>query len=188
MAERADNRAIDSMGGLRAKFVSSSESVIRFLDDCFSQVQRVDSWLSNEAQIYWKTEARRRDQKLSTALADLQRAQLSRPDVDPRTFFDQQRAVRKAKLAREEATVKLQRIKYWQQELSRCLLKLRGRLQPMRTWAETDALKCVAYIRAMEEHLSGYLSETPASPEPSMGMQSESEDCTEADGPSGGTP
>lgn len=166
MAERAENRAVDSMGLLRAKFVSASEVSIRFLEECYGQVQRVESWLHNDCLIYWKTEARRREQRLASALADLQRAQIARPDAHPQTFIDQQRALRKAKAAREEATVKLQRIKYWQKELGRQLLNLRGSLQPLRNWAELDVPTCVSYIRAMEAHLEGYLTELPKPPSP----------------------
>ena len=85
---------------------------------------------------------------------------------DENERFQKTTPSRKAKAAREEATVKLQRIKYWQKELGRQLLNLRGSLQPLRNWAELDVPTCVSYIRAMEAHLEGYLTELPKPPSP----------------------
>ncbi len=171
------------MGLLRARFVSTGETVGRVLDECLGQVRRAESWLANDCVMHWKIEARKREQKLSTALADLQRAQIARPDVDPRSFFDQNRAIRKAKDRREEAALKLRRIKYWQIELQRQLVKLRGRLQPMQTWTELDVANCVAWLRALEQHLDGYLTEKPPAPDASLADSSDpsSDDPANAD-------
>ena len=166
MGEKADVRSIDAIGFFRGQVITSSEALRRLLDDCNSQVQRVHQWLSGECSQHWKQEARKRDQKLNSALSDLQRARIAQPDADPRSFADHNRAIRKAKTRVEEAAEKTRMIRQWTTKLDREAMILRGQLQRIGNMATHDLPKAARWLASLEEHLQGYTQSAPPMPMP----------------------
>ena len=166
MGEKADVRSIDAIGFFRGQVIAASEAMRRMLDDCNSQVRRVHQWLSGECAQYWKREARKRDQKLNSALSDLQRARIAQPDADPRSFVDHNRAIRKAKARVEEAAEKTRMIRKWTIKLERESMILRGQLQRIGHMAEYDMPKAARWLAALEAHLQGYTQAAPPMPMP----------------------
>jgi hypothetical protein len=106
MAQQANIREVNAVSELRGRVVETSETLARLVDDCNSTMQRVVDWVSRDRASYWKYELRRRDQKIQSARSDLERAKIARPDADPRSFTDQTRALKKAKLRLDEAQAK----------------------------------------------------------------------------------
>jgi uncharacterized protein YukE len=166
MAEKADVRSIDALAFFRGQVIGTSESIRRLLDDCNSQVRRVQQWLEGECAQYWKREARKRDQKLNTALSDLQRARIAQPDADIRSFVDHNRAIRKAKAKLEEAAEKSRLIRQWVIKMDREAMILRGQLQRIGHMAEYDLPAGARWLAALESHLQGYTQDAPQIPVP----------------------
>ena len=175
MGEKADVRSIDAIGFFRGQVIASSEAVQRLLDECNSQVRRVHQWLKGECSQHWKLEARKRNQKLNSALSDLQRARIAQPDADPRSFSDHNRAIRKAKARVEEAAEKTRMIRKWVIKLDREAMILRGQLQRIGNMADYDLPKAARWLATLESHLQGYTQSAPPIPDPRKGPAEASE-------------
>ncbi len=166
MAKKADVTSIDTIGHLRGQVVQASSAIRRIVDECIGQVRRAQQWLANDCTRHWQLESRKRDQKLNSALSDLQRARIAQPDADPRSFVDHNRAVRKAKLRREEAAQKLRDVKTWTRTLEREEMIFRAQLQRVAQLAEYDLPRAARWLASLESHLQGYLDEPPPLPTP----------------------
>jgi hypothetical protein len=166
MKEKANVSSIDSVGHLRGQVIESASSIRRIVDECLGQVRRTQQWLTSDCVTHWKIESRKRDQKLNSALSDLQRARIAQPDADPRSFVDHNRAVRKAKLRREEADEKLRRIKTWTRKLEREAVIFRAQLQRIAQIGEYDLPRAARWLATLERHLQGYVEELPPLPTP----------------------
>ncbi len=166
MAKKANVTSIDTIGHLRGQVIETSASIRRIVDECVGQVRRAQQWLVNDCARHWQVEARKRDQKLNSALSDLQRARIAQPDADPRSFVDHNRAIRKAKRRREEASAKLQSIKKWTRKLEREEMIFRAQLQRIAQLAEYDLPRAARWLATLESHLQGYVEEPPPLPTP----------------------
>jgi hypothetical protein len=165
MAEQANIREVNAVSELRGRVVETSETLARLVDDCNSTMQRVVDWVSRDRASYWKYELRRRDQKIQSARSDLERAKIARPDADPRSFTDQTRALKKAKLRLDEAQAKTKACRRWAIELERQSLLLRAGLRPVAAMADAELPAAIRWLTQLEQHLQGYLSEAPSMPD-----------------------
>jgi len=165
MAEQANIREVRAVSELRGRVVETSETLARLVDDCNATMRRFVDWVARDRATYWKTELRRRDQKIQSARSDLERAKIARPDADPRSFTDQRRALKKAKTRLEEAQAKTKACKRWAIELERQALLLRAGLRPVAAMAEAELPAATRWLAQLEQHLQGYLSEAPTMPD-----------------------
>lgn len=165
MGEQANVKSIEAIGELRGRFVSTGESIRRILDECLGEVRRTMTWVEGPQLEHWKREARKREQKAASARSDLERAKISKPDADPRSFVDQTRALKRAKDALDEAHMKVRAIKRWARELQRHYMLFQGGIRPLATAAEVDMPKAGNWLRSLEQHLTGYLQVMPPMPE-----------------------
>jgi len=162
MSDSAHVESIDAIAHLRGRVIETSEAVNREIDGALSQVKRVLAWVQGPQLDYWKQQVRKREQKIATAMSDLERAKIARPDADPRTFVDQQRAVRRARQAVEEAKEKIRKVKYWSRELERHAMKFRGELQATATFGSATLPQTARWMAELIRHLEGYVSDAPA--------------------------
>ncbi|MCH2135660.1 MAG: hypothetical protein MK101_03645 [Phycisphaerales bacterium] len=165
MARQADIREVKAVGELRGRVVESAETLARLVDDCNSTMRRFVDWVTRDRASHWKSELRKRDQKLQTARSDLERAKIARPDADPRSFTDQIRALRRTKAALEEAQAKSRACKRWGVELERQALLLRAGLRPVSAMADAELPAAVRWLGQLEQHLQGYVAEAPVMPD-----------------------
>ena len=162
---QANIAEVEAVGELRGHTVEAAETLGRLVDDCNSTMQRFVDWVARDRVAYWKMEHRKRDQKMQTARSDLERAKISKPDADPRSFTEQMQLVKRAKRALEEAVQKQAACKRWATELERQALLLRAGLRPVATMVESDLPKAIRFLQGLEKHLAGYLAEAPAMPD-----------------------
>ncbi|MDP7069892.1 MAG: hypothetical protein QF561_00915 [Phycisphaerales bacterium] len=165
MRDQANVRSIDAIAELRGRIVEASESMARTIDECVNRTTRLLAWVQGPQLQHWRGQKRKRDQRLASARSDLERAKISRPDADPRSFVDQQRAIRKAKAAADEATEKLKLIARWSRELDRQVTLFRGGLRPLSTAVEADLPRAAGWLAELVRHLEGYLEVAPPMPE-----------------------
>jgi len=157
MRDQANVQSIDAIAELRGQIIETSEALSRTLDECVSRTTRLLAWVQGPQLQHWRTQQRKRNQRLASARSDLERAKISRPDADPRSFVDQQRAIRRAKAAADEATEKLKVIAHWSRELDRQVTLFRGGLRPLATAAEADLPKASRWLTELIRHLEGYV-------------------------------
>ncbi len=169
MAEHAHVGSIEVIGELRGRLVQTSELLTRTGEECLSQATRILSWVQGPQMEHWKQQIRKREQKFASARSDLERAKIARPDADPRSFIDQQRALKRAKAAIEEAQAKLKAVKHWSRELDRQLTLLRGAIRPLMSAAEVDLPKAAKWLKNLTRHLEGYLEVAPTLPDVDAG-------------------
>ena len=166
MRERANVGAIEAISELRGKCIQAGEDIRRTLDECLSHCARILMWVQGPQTEYWRRQKRKREQIVATAKSDLQRAMIAKPDADPRSFADQQRAIKRATDAIEEADRKTRAVKYWTRELERQLTLLRGGISPLANAAELDLPRASRWLKELTAHLEGYLEAAPAMPDP----------------------
>ncbi|MDP6601014.1 MAG: hypothetical protein QGH76_01815 [Phycisphaerales bacterium] len=166
MHEQANVGAIEAIAELRGRCVEVAETIARTLDECVNQAARVLGWVQGPQAEHWKRQKRKREQKFASAKSDLERAKIAKPDADPRSFVDQQRAIRRAKSALEEADSKIRAIKLWSRELERHLTLFRGGVRSLSTSADIDLPNAARWLKNLESHLSGYLEVAPPPPDP----------------------
>ncbi len=166
MREQVNVGAIEAISELRGRCVEAGESIARTLDECLSQAARTLTWVQGPQTEHWKRQKRKREQKFASAKSDLERAKIAQPDADPRSFVDQQRGIRRAKAALEEADQKIRAVKRWSRELERQLTLFRGGVRSLSSSAEVDLPKAARWLKNLESHLSGYLQVAPPLPNP----------------------
>ena len=177
MRDSAHVGAISAISELRGRFVEAGEAISRTVDECVSQAARTLTWVQGPQTEHWKRQKRKREQKHASAKSDLERAKIAKPDADPRSFVDQNRAIKKTKAAIEEAEQKVRAIKRWSRELERQLTLFRGGIRPLSGAAEVDLPRAARWLKALEEHLGGYLAVAPTLP---AGMDATSDPADEA--------
>lgn len=165
MRDRANVGAIEAVSKLQGKCIQAGEEISRTLSGCSSQSAHVLNWVKGPQLDYWKGQKRKRQQNVLTAKSDLQRAMISQPDADPRSFTDQHRAIKRSMKAIEQADEKLSAIKYWSRELERQLVLFRGGIAPLANAAEVDLPRAGRWLKELVEHLEGYVKIAPPMPD-----------------------
>jgi hypothetical protein len=164
MRDSAHVGAITAISELRGRFVEAGEAISRTVDECVSQAARTLTWVQGPQTEHWKRQSRKREQQHASAKSDLERAKIAQPDADPRSFVDHNRAIKKTKAAIEEAEQKVRSLKRWSRELERQITLFRGGIRPLAGAAEVDLPRAARWLKALEEHLGGYLAVAPALP------------------------
>ncbi len=167
MRDQVNVQSIDAISNLRGQIFETSDLLSRTIDECISRTTRLLAWIQGPQLQHWRMQKRKRDQRVASARSDLERAKISRPDADPRSFIDQQRAIRKAKAAADEADDKLKLIAHWCRELDRQITLFRGGLRPLASAAEANLPRAGRWLAELARHLEGYVEVAPPMPEAS---------------------
>ena len=167
MADRANVRSIDAISDFRARLKTYIDAARVTASEAHSDVLRVQRWIDETQSHHWSMRLKKSRQQLANARSDLERAKISRPDVHPSTFVDQQRAMRKAKANLDECEQKIRAIKRWSRELDRQGMIFKGHLNQFDRMIEGDMERAATWLAKLVEHLEAYASTPPPKlPEP----------------------
>lgn len=156
MADSAEVHSLEILRELRVALVLFGEDASLALQDVDFEIRRTLEWLGNEQRLYWQSEIRRGQQKLTQARAELHRKKLSKfSDRQPDTT-QEEKAVKRAERRLETAQQKLERVKRWIPELQHAITEYRGRTQGLSDASELLIPRQVArldrMILALEEY------------------------------------
>jgi hypothetical protein len=121
-------------------------------------VKRMRLWLESDQMAHWQSEFRKRSRRLEQARAELMTARLSR-FVD--SLVIQERAVKRATLAMDEATAKMAKIKEWLRNYDQLTLPLLRRVDQLADHCESSLPEAILHLHALHEALLNYLEPAP---------------------------
>jgi predicted ATPase len=160
MADEARVRSVESLEYFRTSlivFITKSRVAVGHAEDA---VKRARYWLEQEKHTYWMQELKKRSRKLAQAQQELLSAKLS-------SFKDsvmlQEKMMRRAKEAVDEAEEKLRYVKKWTREFDRLFDAAVKGLGHLRDYMEHDMPAAVAWLEQALRALAAYLErERPA--------------------------
>ncbi len=144
----------------RAQFVKFTERCTASLGDTYADVRKVEGWLQREIHPYWRRQLQRRHERVEQAKREYAEAVWASKNAGKPSPVDEKKALNKAMRAKEEAELKLQRIKQWSNVMNREIGK---RLQPCRSFGSLmDSLgpKGLARLDQMMDKLDVYFRRT----------------------------
>ncbi|HSJ01588.1 MAG: hypothetical protein ACAI34_18585 [Verrucomicrobium sp.] len=153
MADQAKITSLDALQTFRASTIIFLTKARRALDQAGDEVRRTRKWVQNDQRAHWEGQIRQRRRRLDQAQAELMSARLSEFVDSPSV---QQAAVRKAKMAVEEAEQKLERVKTWNRNFDSMFDPHVRKMEILREYLDHDMPKALAYLDQTQKILEDY--------------------------------
>ncbi len=128
---------------------------------CIGEIQGTREWLRNDRQLYWKHQARKREEEMLNAKRELTQAQWAASHGGRSVGVDEQRALEKAKRRHEEALQKIEVVKKWTLLLEQRVVKMLGPVQSLLLLLDQKVPPAIARIDQMLDSLEAYLRQPP---------------------------
>ena len=151
----------DIIKGFRAHLVKFNEACQQSIAGVKSDVYHVQQWLASEQLNHWKSELQRAEDKVLQARHDYNEARFGSEAMRKPSYVDEQRAMRKAELRREEARNKIQKIKRAAALLQNQAEKLMGPIHQLSQTLDSEVPQSLAKLDTMIESLEEYLKTRP---------------------------
>ncbi|PAW85293.1 MAG: hypothetical protein B9S33_10060 [Pedosphaera sp. Tous-C6FEB] len=167
MPEQARITSVEAVRAFRADLLVYLEKARGVVDEVSEEVSRTRSWLQDDRSAYWAQQIRRRTLVLEQAQAELFSARLGGAHQNLQL---QQMAVRRAKLALEEAETKVKTTKHWLREYPAQVEPLARHADLLRHTLVSDMGKAVETLTQTIAALDAYaelkapVAEPPAAP------------------------
>jgi hypothetical protein len=170
MATEARVRSLSDLEAFRSSLIVYLTKARRGVEQVGEEVKRTRIWLTNEQRVFWTEQLRKRTRMLDQAKAELMTANYS--NLRDNTTAQQQ-AVRKAKVAVEQAGQKLENVKRWSRDFDRLADPLVRKLDNMRHFLEHVMPEGVSQLGQLHRLLESYTetgspfgASAPAAPPP----------------------
>ncbi|MEY4199876.1 MAG: hypothetical protein RLZZ265_1616 [Verrucomicrobiota bacterium] len=167
MPEQARITSVEAIQAFRTDLLVYLEKARGVVDEVSEEVARTRSWLQDDRSAYWAQQIRRRTLVLEQAQAELFSARLGGQHQNLQL---QQMAVRRAKLALEEAEAKVKTTKHWLREYPAQVEPLARHADLLRHTLVSDMGKAVESLTQTIAALDAYaelkapVAEPPAAP------------------------
>lgn len=169
MSNRAKITSVEAIESFRNSLIIFLSKARPSLEEVSTDVARTRMWVENEQRLHWEHEMKRRKKNLDeaqNAFFSAQMSHLRQPTVAERL------AVSKAKIAFEEAEVKLRTIKRWNRELGSQLEPLARQMEHLHTVLSGELPNGIAYLSKQIETLRDYTAATGSIHEAAEGTPS----------------
>jgi len=153
MGEQVRVTSVEALESFRASCIIFLTKARQSLDTTSEEVRRTRDWVLNDQKFHWEGQLKRRRRVLDQAQGELMSARMSEFIDSPSV---QQAAVRKAKLAVEEAESKLLTIKKWSLNFDTAFEPLIKRMEGLRHLLDQDLPKAVVYLDQAQRTLISY--------------------------------
>jgi hypothetical protein len=120
------------------------------LADTYTDVQSVEAWLDREIRPYWKRQLRRRQEAVEKARRDYAEALWASKNVGKPSPVDEKKALNRAIQLKEEAELKVQKVRRWSQVMRREIGK---RLLPCRSLGSLLDTMCPKALSRLDQML-----------------------------------
>ena len=153
MPERAHVTSVEALESFKTSLILYVSKARPTLEEVSSDIIRIRSWLQNDQRTHWENQIRRRAKELEQAQMALSSARMS---TLREASSAEQRTVRKAKQALEEAEAKLKVVKYWNREFDNQVEPLVRQSEKLHTVLANDMLQAIAYLAQIINTLAAY--------------------------------
>ena len=163
MSKQAKITSVEALDSFRAAVVQFRSLTMRGLSGVQQDVRRLQYWVDKEQPMAWRQRVRKSQAEMDNARSDMERAKISRPNDTAQMFFEQRRAMERARAKQREAEERLELLKKWSRRLDHQATLLRSGLQPLTNMLEADLDLLVARMNVLAKHIDAYLK-LPAPP------------------------
>ena len=174
MAESVNVKSLDALQEFRSALIQFIDKAKRATSTAESEVYSVQAFVSKTQFMYWRSEIRKSEEKLSQAKSELYRASISQPD-NPRGPTDQIILVQKRQAEIKHAHQQLARTQHWARILEHQNHEYRSAMAPLAASLDGDLQKTVVKIDNAIASIELYLADTvqiSKEPDPSQGASS----------------
>jgi hypothetical protein len=162
MALSANVDNIESLKRLRARVIRFAEVISAAVSEASADATRTMQWLELEQNLKWKSEQRKRHDKLQQALEQLRHKQLYKgPSGEKQSVVDEMARVKVCRAACEEAEWKLRKIAEHKSKLQRETVMFQGVLSRLGGIASASAPAAAAELTVLLNHLEQYMRSAP---------------------------
>lgn len=162
MSGSARITSIEAVGEFRAALGEFEDNVRGALAAAEIDVRRTLDWLRHQQQPFWKSEIRKREEKLTQAKSALSRAQSLTSELSPKSFVDEKKALDRVKRSVERAREKLARTKVWHREMERAFDTYKASVNRLERQITATLPAARARLAHTQERLDEYVSELPS--------------------------
>lgn len=163
MPTQAKITSIDALERFRASLIVFLNKAHSALDQTTDEIRRTRGWIDHDRRTFWEAEARRRARVHAQAEQELLSARMTKALDD---LSAQQLAVRKAKLALEEAEEKVRNVKRWRRDMDGLVDPMARGLNSLRSYLDHDLPKGIAYLAEAQRLVESYTEIPLAAPLP----------------------
>ncbi len=156
MRDKANVRSLQSLQDARAAMADFRDVVRVALGEAMADVQRTQFWITNDCHLRWRSEQKRRSEKLQQAKSEYARAQMSE-FASATSVREEKAAVKKWTMAVDEAEQKLRSLKKWSTMLDREITLFKGQLQTLGRAVDGDLPRADAKLLRMIDALEKYI-------------------------------
>jgi hypothetical protein len=153
MAEQVKVTSIDSLESFRSSVIVFMTRARVAIDQASDEARRTRTWVETDQRVHWEGQVKRRRKVLEQAEGELMSARMSE-------FIDslnvQQQAVRKAKVALDEAEEKLRKVKAWSRDFDRYADPMVRKLDSLRHYIDHVMPKSVLFLAQVRNTLEAY--------------------------------
>src|ERR1700759_1061575 len=136
--QQAKVTSLDALEAFRASSIVFATKARRAVDQASDEVRRTRFWVEGDRKTFWENEFRKRTRALERAEQELISARYSEFNE---SMHIQKAAVRKAKLALDQAEEKIRAIKVWTRNFDGQFDPMVKRLDTLRQYLEHDMPK-----------------------------------------------
>jgi hypothetical protein len=156
MSDRARVHSIDAIKAFREALCSFGVDAQAALCSADTEIRRFVDWLQAQLQ-YWQRQVRQCQEEVTRAKTDLiQRQWNKQQGLSPGTT-EQEMALRKAQARLQEAEMKVQTVRRWQQQLPQDLLEYQGPARALSGWLESDLRQGLTVLDQKVAALEAYV-------------------------------
>ncbi|MEX0711108.1 MAG: hypothetical protein WD278_02085, partial [Pirellulales bacterium] len=158
---RAGVYSIAALDDFRAALCSVAAEARQALVAVDLEAARMLEWIQEHQVKHWRSELRRRQEAVTNAKADLDRARISAMFGRPADCIDQKRALQRAKLRLEEAEEKIKAVKHWGRLIEQELAEFKGPFQQLDTTLSVALPLAAAELDRLIAALEAYAATPP---------------------------
>ncbi|MCL2330324.1 MAG: hypothetical protein FWC56_03380 [Phycisphaerae bacterium] len=167
MSQSANVESIQVLRDFRLALLKFVEAARASLNEADADLRRHGHWLSEDRRQHGASEQQRRHEKFQRAKLALLEKRLQKTSTGGQpSIVDEEKAVKAAQRALEEALQKTEHTKRWTRRLEEQVLQHKGALQGLHLALDNEAVTAIALLERMIEALERYLATAPP---PSLG-------------------
>jgi hypothetical protein len=182
MADFARVGSIEALTDFKTALCTFAEEGKEVLSSVQMAIHRTLDWLEGQA-LFWRKEARRREEAVIQARAELARRKMMRIGDRAPDCSEQELILRKAQLRWEEAEEKLAATRRWQPALRREIDEYQGPARLLVGFLEGEQPRALALLEHKIDALEAYVQlAASATPEPASGGRQPPDESPESGG------
>ena len=157
MSSPAQVRSVEAIENFRLQLANYEQQVQDALESLNSQLQQATRWLKHDRPAHWKKQTKLAEDAVHQAKLDLERC-LMFPVVSGErpSCREEKDNLRKAQARLDYCREKVERVRYWNRQISHEVLEYQGRIGQLKRMLETEMPAARARLQQIVHRLDAY--------------------------------